>query len=86
MVLHFAASPVSEDFNSKVLVFFQEIIDFKGQIMFLIPEEYFEQLIISHSFQLFISNIPEEALPEVIDDSQKFRNFIDVVIADHAGG
>lgn len=54
--------------------------------MLLISEKYLEQLIISHSLELFVSYIPVQFLPEVVDDSQQFGSVIDIVVVDSVRG
>ena len=48
LILNLTASPISINFNPKVLVLLQVVVNFEGQIMVLISEENFKQLFISH--------------------------------------
>ncbi len=46
MVLHLAASPISENPHSEGLVLFQEVINLKRKVMFPVPQQNVQQLII----------------------------------------
>jgi hypothetical protein len=48
LVLHTAASPISEYFNPEILVFLKISVNFKGEIVLLVSEQYLQQLVIAH--------------------------------------
>lgn len=84
-VLHAAASPISEDLNPEVLILLQISVDLECQVVFLVSEQYLQELVVSHETQLLVCDVPHLLTHEVAD-AQQLRGLVDIVVVDQVGG
>jgi hypothetical protein len=82
LVLHLTACPVCVNFDPEVLILLEEVVYFKGQVVLLIAQKDFEQLIVTHRPQLLEGYVAKQTLTKMADDTEQFGRLVDFVVID----